>query len=96
MKAFVERLTFIFDSAYSEQSKPKVMVEGEQFYIQNAIEDIYIQSEEKYNRERLFFVRTLQSYLLCSRRRLHFHMEIAKRYNLFFGSNLVAGGYKVF
>ena len=44
MKSFLERYTFILNYVYDKDNRPRVVVEAEQFYIQDAVEDICVQS----------------------------------------------------
>ena len=49
----------------------------------------------QYNKERLYCVQTVQNYLNNTNQALKLQLDIAERYNLFVGVNLVDGCYRV-
>lgn len=63
--------------------------------MQRAIECLSEQLQEKYNKERLYIIPTIQNYLKSSVERTKYEVEIAKRKNLILGAKLVRGAYLV-
>lgn len=76
-------------------SQLKIICEGEHSDVTKAIDDISLQIGIHYNKERLYLVQTVQNYLNNTDQVLKLHLDIAKRYYLFVGVNLVDGCYRV-
>jgi len=53
------------------------------------------QMQEKYNKDKVYIIPTIQNYLKRSVERTKYEVEIAKRKNLKFGAKLVRGAYIV-
>lgn len=51
--------------------------------------------QEKYNKDQVYIIPTIQNYLKRSVERTKYEVEIAKRKNLKFGAKLVRGAYIV-
>lgn len=77
------------------QTNFKILVDAEQSYVQLGIESVSEQMQEKYNKNTIYILPTIQNYLKRSVERSKYEIEIAKRKNLVFGAKLVRGAYIV-
>ena len=91
--AMQERLRELVDEA--ARADVRVMVDAEHSYFQPAIDQLVLQLQREYNREKTVVYNTYQTYMRNCGRRLDLDIQRAEREGFAFGAKLVRGAYLV-
>ena len=93
LRAMIRRLETL--SKVAEENNVRLMVDAEQTYFQPAIDNLIVNLQRRFNKERPIIYTTYQCYLKDSSQRLLEDLKRARKEEYYFAAKLVRGAYMI-
>ena len=90
-KEIVERINFLCKLAY--QNKVKLLIDAEETWIQDAVDEIVYKNAEEFNRDDIIIYNTIQLYRKGRIEEINKQIDLARKFDYKIGFKLVRGAY---